>query len=160
MKMFEFRLARENTFWGHIDTMLVMTMLIALSLFSWGTFFNALVVEVNNGVMPVISSDFLMPTGGTPREFVDDGKLMLLADRFTAHFPDVSRYIPGGLLGGIANWWGTALGYEFEGGLWVVSLGDIFRWVGSLLFLFTNLLLVASIGRRFWAGDRPRMFKR
>ncbi|OGZ06056.1 MAG: hypothetical protein A2845_01420 [Candidatus Lloydbacteria bacterium RIFCSPHIGHO2_01_FULL_49_22] len=141
--------------WGLVDTMLALLVVTGLALNAWGIVMNGVVVEVNDGVMPVISETpgFIMTNYGTPRKFVSDGKLLFLADHIRVDFPDWEKYIPEGAPGIAIRWWGKWLDYPFEGGVNLVSIGDICRWMGSLLFLLGNILLIPCILRRlFFSG--------
>lgn len=150
-------LTRDHTMWGLVDTILTLLVVVGLALNAWGIVMNAVVVEANDGVMPVIFDQPALITTdyGTPRRFVHDGKLLFLADTIAINFPNLEKYIPEGRSGNPITWWGKWLDYPFEGGLNLVSIGDISRWVGSLLFLTGNMLLIPCILRRLFFSGKP-----
>lgn len=158
----ELKLRRERSTWGFVDTALTLLVVIGLALNAWGIVMNGVVIEANNGVMPVIVEipGIIITNTGTPREFVDDGKLLLLADRVRIDFPDWEDKIPHGAAGSTIRWWGKWLAYPFEGGVNIVSIGDLSRWTGTILFLLGNALLIPLVLRRLSTGDLPRVFKR
>lgn len=143
---------------------MILALIVAtgIVLSAWGVVANFTVVAANNGVMPVISSrpGFIIDTGGTPRRFVPNGKLLFLADRVRIDFPDWEKHIPGGSVGQAINWWGKWLEYPFDGGIYIVSIGDIFRWSGSILFLIGNIFLIPLTLWRIYKGALPRIFKK
>ena len=158
----ELMLSRERTTMGLVDMTLTLLVIIGLALNAWGIVMNGAVVEANNGVMPVIVEipGIITTNTGTPREFVDDGKLLLLADRVRIDFPDWEGKIPHGAAGSAIRWWGKWLDYPFEGGVNIVSVGDLSRWTGTILFLLGNALLIPLVLRRLSTGDLPRVFKK
>ncbi|GEM_PF-5096899 len=157
----EFFLERDQTRWGYIDTAMVLLVLIGLALNAWGIVMNGVVVIVNNDVMPVITDKpiIILTDYGTPRKFVPDGKLLMLADRIIFDFPVWNGYVPDGISGKIIHWWGKYLDYPLEGGLNIVSIGDICRWIGSILFLLVTPIIILSSIRRIFSGELPRICK-
>ncbi len=157
----ELNLRRERTKWGFVDTALTLLVVIGLALNAWGVVMNGIVVEVNDGVMPVIVDipGIITTNAGTPRQFVDDGKLLILADRVRIDFPNWEDEIPRGAIGSAIRWWGKWLDYPFEGGVNIVSIGDLCRWLGTVLFLLSNALLIPLILRRIYSGDIPRVLR-
>ena len=130
--------------------------MFGFSLNFWGINANGIVTIANNQTMPVVSEkfDLIMPQSGTERAYLEDGRLLLLADRFRIDFPQIEDHIPSGPFGRALHWWITHLNYPAEGGLNIVSIGDVMRWVGTILFLPLLPLLVILIPFRARANMR------
>ncbi len=130
--------------------------MFGFSLNFWGINANGIVTLANNQTMPVVNDkfDLIMPQAGTERAYVEDGKLLFLADRIRIHFSAIEDQIPSGVAGKAARWWIKHLDYPAEGGLNIVSVGDLMRWVGTLLFLPLLPLLVILIPFRARANVR------
>ncbi len=111
--------------------------MFGFSLNFWGINANGIVTLANDQTMPVISDklDVILPQAGTERAYLPQGELLFLADRIRIHFVAIEDRIPNGIVGKAARWWITHLDFPAEGGLNIVSIGDIMRWVGTLLFL-------------------------
>ena len=130
--------------------------MFGFSLNFWGIDANGIVTLANNNTMQVISDkfDLFIPQAGTERAYVEDGKLLFLSDRIRIHFTDIQDHIPSGFAGKAARWWIKHLDFPSEGGLNIVSIGDLMRWVGTLLFLPLLPLLVVLIPFRARANIR------
>jgi hypothetical protein len=122
--------------------------LIGVSLNYWGTVANAVVLFENGGIMPIVTGgekNYILLNDGSRREFMEEGKLLFLADRFLIDFPVWENSIPDGMAGKAIQTWITYLDYPIEGGTNIVSAGDIMRWAGSALFLLLLPLLIFAI---------------
>ena len=95
-----------------------------------------------------------MPQAGTQRAYVEDGKLLFLSDRIRIHFTSIEDSIPSGFAGKALRWWIKHLNFPAEGGLNIVSIGDLMRWAGTLLFLPLLPILVFLIPFRARANVR------
>lgn len=134
-----------------LDWLLAGCMILGIALFFVGTSLNMLVLFANGGSMPVVSkADFIVVTDGRPRHHADVGSanLLFLADHIVIDFPEIP--LPKGKTG---EWIGEAVhlvDYPIEGGLNIVSVGDLMRWGGVALFLLMIPLLLVRIPFRLW----------
>ena len=135
---------------------LTLFVLFGFSLNFWGINANGLVVLSNDNIMPVVTDHkaMIIPGEGTPRLFVPDGNFLLLADRIPINFPSIEDRVPSGFVGKIFHWWSKHLDFPSEGGLNLVSIGDLMRWVGTILFLPLLPILVILIPIRARANMR------
>lgn len=157
----KFVLTREVGMWGAIDTLIVSLVIIGLGLHAWGIVMNAVVVIANNGIMPVVYNEplLLIPEPGIIHQQMSNGSMLLLSDWIRIDFPDWQKHIPTGTTGAAIHWWGKFLNYPFAGGVNFVSIGDLSRWAGSLLFLIGNIFLVVCIFRRLYTRNSPHIFQ-
>lgn len=158
-RIWRFALVRDGTTRAFPDLLLTMFVVIGLALNAWGVVMNAVVVEANDGVMPVVldEPEIIIQSEGTPRLFVPGGKLLVLADRIRIDFPNWEKHIPSGVVGAPIVWWGKWLGYPLEGGLYIVSIGDACRWLGSLMFLLGNAILIPLVLWRLKKNARVQL---
>lgn len=157
----KFALTREAGILATIDMFIALLVLFGLGLHAWGIVMNASVVMVNDGVMPVVYDEplFLIPEPGIIHRQMSEGNMLLFSDWIRVDFPDWRKHIPSGITGTMIHWWGKYLNYPFEGGINFVSIGDICRWLGSLMFLLGNMALIPLVLKRLYSGDVPKMFK-
>lgn len=137
-----------KNFWEQADLTITLIVIIGLGAYYWGIAFNALIVTLNDGTMPVISErpGIIVNDSGVLRQFADnDSKLLFLADRFRIDFPAIETRIPKGVAGDAFRFWATYTDYPVEGGVNIVSIGDMLHWGGSALFLFGLPLLFCRI---------------
>lgn len=150
-------IAIEST-WARADIFITLLLILGLTLNAWGIVFNATVVMANKDTMPVITEQpiFLLKNNGVPRVLTNEGNLLLLADRIKINFPDMRKHVPSGPMGIAVRWWSKWLDYPLEGGLNMVSVGDLMRWSGSIIFLLMIPIIIIATLRRLLSGDRPR----
>lgn len=136
-----------SSIFGKLKLVLTYVVLLGITLNFWGITLNAVVVMANNNIMPVISEheDVIVGNVGTERQFITDGKLMFLSDRHRIVFPEIEDVIPTKGIGKPIRWWAKQLDYPIEGGISIVSVGDLMRWSGTILFLSLISLLILSI---------------
>ena len=158
----ELRLSRKNARspQSRTDLMVTLVLILGLALNAWGIVFNGAVVITNNDTMPVVTERpiVLLENSGVPRTLISEGNLLLLADRIRINFPDIRTSVPGGYLGKSVRWWSKWLDYPLEGGLNMVSIGDLMRWSGTAVFLLLIPVILVRITWRLLSGDLPRIF--
>lgn len=136
-------------FWARLDYVIILLMLIGFSFNYLGTSLNHFAVIQNNGEMPVISNEMIVDdVGPIKHKLVEyDARVPWLVDRFEIKFSIVK--LPDSYASNAINWWGRWANYPIEGGLNVVSIGDIFKWFGSALFLLFLIPLIIRIPFQF-----------
>lgn len=173
----ECTLIRDRTRWGKLDLLVTMLFVIGLALNAWGVVANGLVCEMNGGVMPVFMTDsplaVLAEEDRHNHRIVDEGQMIPASDRLGQEirlaalsdwikidFPDLTASVPKDHLGKMVRWWAKWLDYPLEGGVNMVSIGDLMRWSGTACFLLLFVLLIPLIVRRIASGDVPRVLQR
>lgn len=131
-----------------LDLSLALAMMNAIALFFWGTAFNAAVVIANGGSMPVTHDDIIInivSSDGRARHSAreNEARLTYLTDRLTIRFPAVT--IPDNSAGDVLHTVAKLVDYPVEGGLNIVSVGDLLRWMGTGLGLIMLPLLLIRI---------------
>ena len=135
-----------KSFWGRFDRLLVFCMILGIGMSYWGISLNGMVIAANNGSMPITSEpDVLVNTDGVARHYAKEGsaELLILADRTRIYFEEIKTRE--GWLWGRFNEWARWVKYPIEGGLNMVSIGDILHWAGSALYLLIIPLLCLRI---------------
>jgi hypothetical protein len=132
-----------------LDKTLIILILLGIFIYCLGTFSNYLVITTNNGKFPaVIYENELLEKTIIHQIKNDNHNLIFLSDIFRIHFPIINE--PDDFyLKSIFLWYKKNLDYPFEGGLNIVSIGDILRWIGSALFLFLLGPLIIRIPFRY-----------
>jgi len=135
------------------DLAVTLLFLFGICLHYWGITANMVVTTVNNNMMPVIteSHTIIIPDQGIFQHTTETGNLILLSDWIRIDFPFIENEIPDGNFGNAFRWWTTYFGYPTDGGIYMVSIGDLMRWTGgSLIFILLTPLVMFLIPRRMY----------
>lgn len=136
-----------KTFGERVSLAITIIGILGITLNFWGIVFNGIVVIANDDVMPVMTeaSNVSPDQPGTKRQAMTEGNLMLLSDRFLIDFPSIDEQIPNGYPGKATRWWAKYTLYPTDGGKYFVSIGDVMRWTGTILFLLLVPLVITLI---------------
>ena len=124
---------------------LTVTVLIGLILYFWGIVFNQTALLLNDNKMPVVvQGDRKISSDREIHKIADETVIgYFLIDWIPVRFTEIKK--PKNLiLNNVYHVYARYLNYPVEGGLNMVSIGDLMIWIGSTLFLLflTPLILI------------------
>jgi hypothetical protein len=138
----------KTSFWRKIDIILMIGVFFGVLICWTGIASNALIIHINDGKFPVVLSDdlYIIPDEKSYRNIHEEAKsttkIVILADWIYIKFPQINND------NFIFRWWARGLNYPIEGGLNIVSFGDMMMWFGSAMFLiFLGPLIIRIILR-------------
>lgn len=133
-----------------VDLSVTALLLCGICLHYWGIVANMIVIAANNNAMPVIvePGEMIVPDQGVFMDTTRSGNLLLLSDWVRIDFPHIEDTIPEGKIGEAFTWWAIHLRYPLAGGVYMVSIGDMMRWLGSLILICITPVVVLLIARR------------
>lgn len=129
-----------------IGACLTFIVIFGVALSILGVICNNIALVLNDGKMPV-DIETIHFLESIERHKVKDNTVRgeFFIDRFTIRFPKIEK--TNNVIGNFIQEkvYGTYLNYPVEGGLNVVSIGDIMIWIGTSLFLLFLLPLIVII---------------
>ena len=140
-------------FWEHFDHWLLILALFCISLNYFGHVFNVIAITHNGGQMPVINRQSLQG-GMNNMDLVikhnqnPNVNIPWLVDRFEINFP-IINVAEDTALGTAFHYWESKTNYPIEGGINIVSIGDLMRWVGTALFPFLFIIILIRLLKIF-----------
>jgi hypothetical protein len=129
-----------------LNYIITFIFVFGLLLHFWGIVFNQAAVILNDGKMPVaiFYVDESLDDKVIKHKSTDETtNVKFLTDWIQIRFPEIKR--PDNQLKYVYDFYGVILNYPVEGGLNMVSIGDIMRWVGTTVFLLFLLPLIIMI---------------
>lgn len=135
----------KTSFWRKIDVILVIGVFFGVLICWTGILANKLTLHLNDGKFPVVISEteYIVPTErNTHVEATSKSKAVIFSDWIRLDFPEINND------NFVFKWWAKGLNYPIEGGLNIVSIGDVMMWFGSAMFLvFLGPLILRIIVR-------------
>ncbi len=125
---------------------LTLTVLFGLILYFWGIVFNQTALLLNDNKMPVVvQGDRKISSDREIHKIADETVVgYFLIDWIPVRFTEIKK--PENLiLNNVYHVYERYLNYPVEGGLNMVSVGDLMIWIGSTLFLLFLVPLILII---------------
>ena len=136
-----------SSFWKKVDVILVIGVFFGVLICWSGIISNRLTLHLNDGKFPVVLSEgqYIIPTERNIHvEAEASSKAVIFSDWIRMDFKEINSN------NAIFKWWAKGLNYPIEGGLNIVSIGDLMMWFGSATFLiFLGPLIIRILFRLF-----------
>lgn len=137
---------------------LALIVILGLALNFWGAVLNQSALLLNDNKMPVAESVFI--------QIADNDKIVhksasettsgyILIDWIPIHFSEIKQP-ENSFLSFVHHVYAVYLNYPVEGGLNMVSIGDLMRWIGATLFLLFLVPLILTIPFTYFEGRNER----
>ena len=141
---------------------LALIVILGLALNFWGVVLNQSALLLNDNKMPVAESVFIQIADNDKivHKSVDENtRGYILIDWIPIRFSEINRP-QNEILNFVYKVYEVYLNYPVEGGLNLVSIGDLMRWIGATLFLLFLIPLILTIPFTYLEDRNERRFNR